>query len=303
MLCAPVAALAADAGFTDRIIVKYRNTSAVTAAAAQATQLRGTELSAARFGVSHEPRAHHGAGLAGAARSIAACRSAEAEQLARDIAASDPNVEYAEPDRIMRHTLTPNDTRYNEQWHYFEATGGINAPPAWDKSTGTGVVVAVIDTGYRPHADLAANILPGYDFIGDTFVANDGNGRDSDASDPGDWINAGECGPGDPATFEASSWHGTHVAGTIAARHQQRASAWRASRSTPGSCRRACSASAAATPPTSPTPSSGLRAARSPACRPTPTPPRCSTFRWAAAAAAAPPRRTRSTRRVRAARR
>ena len=117
----------------------------------------------------------------------------------------------------MRRTLTPNDTRYNEQWHYFEATGGINAPAAWDKSTGTGVVVGVIDTGYRPHADLAANLLPGYDFISDTFVVNDGNGRDSDARDPGDWINAGECGPGDPATFEASSWHGTHVAGTIAA--------------------------------------------------------------------------------------
>ena len=62
------------------------------------------------------------------------------------------------------------------------------------------------------------NFLPGYDFISDTFVANDGNGRDSDASDPGDWINPGECGPGDPAAFEASSWHGTHVSGTIAAR-------------------------------------------------------------------------------------
>ena len=110
---------------------------------------------------------------------------AEADALARDIAASDPNVEYAEPDRILRHTFTPNDTRYNEQWHYFEAAGGINAPAAWDKSTGTGVVVAVIDTGYRPHADLAANILPGYDFIGDTFVANDGNGRDSDAQRSG----------------------------------------------------------------------------------------------------------------------
>jgi serine protease len=217
MLCAPVAAMAADAGFTDRIIVKYRNTSAVAAAAGQATQLRGTDLPAARLGITMgRVRATAlGAQVLKVDRRLSL---AEAEQLARDIAASDPNVEYAEPDRILRHTLTPNDPRYNEQWHYFETAGGINAPPAWDKSTGTGVVVAVIDTGYRPHADLAANILQGYDFISDTFVANDGNGRDTDASDPGDWINAGECGPGDPAAFEASSWHGTHVSGTIAAR-------------------------------------------------------------------------------------
>jgi serine protease len=216
MLCAPVAAMAADAGFTDRIIVKYRNTSAATAAAGQAAQLRSTDLPAARLGVTmNRIRATAlGAQVLKVDRRLSL---AEAQQLARDIAASDPSVEYAEPDRIMRHTFSPNDTRYNEQWHYFESTGGINAPLAWDKSTGTGVVVAVIDTGYRPHADLAANILPGYDFIGDTFVANDGNGRDNDARDPGDWINPGECGPGDPAVFEASSWHGTHVAGTIAA--------------------------------------------------------------------------------------
>ncbi|HYJ40337.1 MAG TPA: S8 family peptidase [Steroidobacteraceae bacterium] len=217
MLCAPVAAMAADAGFTDRIIVKYRNTSAVTAAAGQATQLRGTELPAARLGVTMS-RVRSTALGSQVLRLDRRLSLVEAEQLARDIVASDPNVEYAEPDRIMRRTLTPNDPRYNEQWHYFEAAGGINAPPAWDKSTGTGVVVAVIDTGYRPHGDLAANILPGYDFISDTFVANDGGGRDSDASDPGDWINPSECGPGDPAAFEASSWHGTHVAGTIAAR-------------------------------------------------------------------------------------
>jgi serine protease len=216
MLCAPVAAMAADAGFTDRIIVKYRNTPAAATAAAQDSQLRGTDMSAARFGVamSRLRTTALGSQVLKVDRRLSL---GEAEQLARDIVASDPNVEYAEPDRIMRRTLTPNDPRYNEQWHYFEAAGGINAPTAWDKSTGSGVVVAVIDTGYRPHADLAANILPGYDFIGDTFVANDGNGRDSDASDPGDWINAGECGPGDPAAFEASSWHGTHVAGTIAA--------------------------------------------------------------------------------------
>jgi serine protease len=209
--------MAADAGFTDRIIVKYRNTSALAAAAGQAAQLRGTDLPAARLGVTmNRLRATAlGAQVLKADRRLSL---SEAEQLARDIVASDPNVEYAEPDRILRHTLTPNDPRYNEQWHYFEAAGSINAPPAWDKSTGTGVVVAVIDTGYRPHADLAGAFLPGYDFISDTFVANDGNGRDTDASDPGDWINPGECGPGDPAAFEASSWHGTHVSGTIAAR-------------------------------------------------------------------------------------
>jgi len=77
------------------------------------------------------------------------------------------------------------------------------------------VVTAVIDTGFRPHADLNANLLPGYDFISDAAVANDGGGRDGDASDPGDWVSANECAPGEPA--ETSSWHGTHVAGSIAA--------------------------------------------------------------------------------------
>ena len=205
---------AADATYTDRIIVKYK--TAASSSLAQASQVRGTDLPAQRLGVSMTRLRTTGLGSQ-VLKVDRRLSLAEADALARDIAASDPNVEYAEPDRIMRHTFTPNDTRYNEQWHYFESTAGINAPAAWDKSTGSGVVVAVIDTGYRPHADLAGQFLQGYDFISDTFVSNDGNGRDSDASDPGDWINAGECGPGDPAAFEASSWHGTHVSGTIAA--------------------------------------------------------------------------------------
>lgn len=131
---------------------------------------------------------------------------AEAESLAKAVQQADPTVEYAEPDRIMHVAFVPNDPMYSQQWHYFESTAGINLPAAWDLSTGSGVVVAVIDTGYRPHADLVGNILTGYDFISDPGIANDGDGRDSDAQDPGDACSGAN-----------SSWHGTHVAGTIAA--------------------------------------------------------------------------------------
>ncbi len=129
-----------------------------------------------------------------------------------------PDVEYAEPDVFLQIRAVPNDTRYNEQWHYSDPTGGMNLPAAWDISTGSSnAVVAVLDTGYRPHADLNGNILPGYDMISDSFVGNDGNGRDNDARDPGDWTLAGECGTGSPAQDQNSSWHGTHVAGTVGA--------------------------------------------------------------------------------------
>ena len=214
-LCCSAIAGAANTEFTDRIIVKYRSTPA--GAVAQTTQMRGAEVSAQRFGVAmdHLRTTAQGSQVLKLDRKLS---REEAARLAADIVASDPNVEYAEPDVMMRALLTPTDPRYNEQWNYFEAAGGINAPPAWDKSTGTGVVVAVLDTGFRPHADLAGQFLQGYDFVSDAFVGNDGNARDTDASDPGDWINAGECGPGDPAGFIASSWHGTHVSGTIAAR-------------------------------------------------------------------------------------
>ncbi len=136
--------------------------------------------------------------------------------MARSLMASDPTIEYAEPDRIMVAKYTPNDPRYNEQWQYFDATGGLRANLAWDTVTGTGVNVAVIDTGYRPHADLAGQFVQGYDFITDTAVAADGDGRDADASDPGDSTITGQCGGG--STASNSSWHGTHVAGSIAAK-------------------------------------------------------------------------------------
>ncbi len=134
-----------------------------------------------------------------------------------ELLAQDDEIESVEEDIMLRHYAVPNDPQYSAQWHYYESAGGLRLPAAWDTATGQGVTVAVLDTGYRPHADLNANILPGYDMISDTFVSNDGNGRDNDARDPGDWMNAGECGGGYPPSFRNSSWHGTHVAGTIAA--------------------------------------------------------------------------------------
>ncbi|WP_223669951.1 S8 family serine peptidase [Kangiella shandongensis] len=128
---------------------------------------------------------------------------------------SDPDIEFAEIDVMVKPSATANDEHYPLQWHYHDAVAGINLEAAWDSSTGAGTTVAVLDTGYRPHVDLAANITGGYDMIEDTFVANDGDGRDSDASDPGDWYEAFECGFN--FTGRDSSWHGTHVAGTVAA--------------------------------------------------------------------------------------
>ena len=125
------------------------------------------------------------------------------------------DVLYVEEDKLMQHQFQPNDPRYSDQRHYFEQGTSINVEPAWDKATGQGVVVAVIDTGYRPHADLAGNILPGYDMISDTSISNDGDGRDSDARDTGDWTVDNQCQQGRAGTN--SSWHGTHVSGTVAA--------------------------------------------------------------------------------------
>lgn len=135
--------------------------------------------------------------------------------VARELQDGDASIEYAEPDRLLFSMMTPSDAFYGSQWDLFEAAAGINAPAAWDKATGAGIVVGVVDTGFRPHADLAANLLSGYDFISDTRISNDGDGRDADASDPGDWTTAGFCSADSSATN--SSWHGTHVAGTIAA--------------------------------------------------------------------------------------
>lgn len=136
-----------------------------------------------------------------------------AEKLMTEFARN-PDVALIEPDARMQIALAPNDTRYQDQWHYFESTAGMNLPEAWDISTGSGVVVAVIDTGITTHSDLSGQTVAGYDFISDSTAARDGNGRDSNPADQGDWYGSSDCGDGRSAN---SSWHGTHVAGTIAA--------------------------------------------------------------------------------------
>ena len=213
---------AADTDRTNRIIVKFKPVAAISPSGAtigqpltlNALRARVTTMSA-RLGM----RIQYRRTLATGAEVVEldAWKSYdEATRIANELA-SDPTIEYAEPDRLMYPLFTPNDARYDEQWHYFEPTGGLNLPSAWDNYNGEGVVVAVLDTGYRPHSDLNANIVSGYDMISDAFIGNDGNGRDSNPQDPGDWTDAGECGGGQPPSFSGSSWHGTHVAGTIAA--------------------------------------------------------------------------------------
>ena len=158
-----------------------------------------------------------------------ALQSEEEAQQAVEAIVSELNarddVEYAQPNWIMYPLdTTPNDPGYALQWHYFnngnganESPGGINLPRAWDVTTGSSAVtVAVIDTGILPgHSDIsgAPNLGAGFDMISNSFIANDGDGRDADPSDPGDAVAAGECFPGSQA--RGDSWHGTHVAGTV----------------------------------------------------------------------------------------
>jgi serine protease len=191
--------LTADAS-VDRFIIKYK-TGTTESGATTAVQSKLDRLASA-----FPARAHHlrrmsiGSDVVTTERKL---NAREAKAFMRAIA-SDPNVEYVEPDTVMSATMSPNDPEYSKQWGLTSnlkpgtTTAGIRAEGAWDIAQGSGSVIAMLDTGVTSHSDLNANILPGYDFTA--------NNRGGNGTNPG--ITTETC---------QVSWHGTHVAGIMAA--------------------------------------------------------------------------------------
>jgi len=137
------------------------------------------------------------------AEGFRAMMSDESRALAQGVAHV-PGVRFAENNVRVYPFATPTDPLYSRQWHY----PVMNLPATWDITTGSDTIVtAVIDTGIVSHPDLdKSRILPGADLISDATAAGDGTGRDMDPTDMGGDVPNG-----------GSSWHGTHVAGTIGA--------------------------------------------------------------------------------------
>ncbi len=224
-----------------RFVVKYRNGSservnasavsrgldaAVTRAGLNRTVL-ATARSAARPAATASLLRRMGVQGWSVVKSSRMLDATETANFVRELKA-DPSVESVEIDRMYHRladvapAMVPDDQYYElAQWNFHNPVAGVHAPEAWERSQGEGVVVAVIDTGIaQGNPDLAGNVIPGYDMISDKRISR----RDSDARvaggwDMGDWMEANYCtgwatGGSHPA--QASSWHGSHVSGTIA---------------------------------------------------------------------------------------
>jgi len=140
--------------------------------------------------------------------------AAETEKLAQRLRRQ-PDVEWVAPN-VRERALQATDPMFASQW-WLQSHGGSNAhplpmrlrgvpdfPAAWNGGiTGaSAAAVGVLDTGITSHPELVGRTLPGHDFVD----------RDIDPSDPGDWVEP-------PASCEVadSSWHGTIIAGIVAA--------------------------------------------------------------------------------------
>ncbi len=219
---------------SERIIVKYRTGTAAAAdrsaklAAVTSAVSRASVGGTASRSAAASPQLLRRLGTgADVIRLQGKLSQADLQKVLKEIQ-SDPSVQYAAVDVKLQRAdlpaketkqLIPNDQYYAQyQWHLHSATGGVNAPAAWDVAQGEGVVVAVLDTGILPqHPDFAAGtLLEGYDFISDAETSRrPTDERVPGALDYGDWVeNDNECYAGSLA--EDSSWHGTHVSGTVA---------------------------------------------------------------------------------------
>lgn len=154
--------------------------------------------------------------------------SVEEAAFIRELKAN-PSVERVERDELMfpsaaaraSASALPNDPDFSRyQWNLNNPKYGVHAPEAWASSKGEGVVVAVLDSGVaKGNPDLEANVLPGYDMVSFKEMSRRGiDGRVPGGWDVGTWVEENYCTQltGETHPAERSSWHGTHVAGTIA---------------------------------------------------------------------------------------
>ena len=217
---------------SNRFVITYSDGSPA-ASAIESAQAYGTNIidslpeqdrqaltaAASKFSVTIESVTAHAMGMAG----ISLSKDLTADQVKEfitSLGAAD-GIETVETDlrmTVLDDTVpeTPNDKYFSYQWGLTSDSYGINATGAWSRSTGKDITVAIIDSGIlSAHPDLENNLLPGYDFISDPWISRDDDGRDADPSDNGDGADADVCSQGSEA--QPSSWHGSHVAGIIAA--------------------------------------------------------------------------------------
>jgi serine protease len=202
---------------TDQIIVKWRDGAAAS----------GTHMQ--KLGASSGMRLQRKQQLAADTDVLQLDRALGSEQMSAllERMAADPGVEYAVADQRRWPHAVPSDPLFTDQWYFQSAeASATHAQQAWDVTVGSSMtVVAVLDTGVRfEHPDLlrlsqAGKLLDGFDFVSQTPFANDGDGRDADATDPGDFVTAAETtqAPFTTCTESNSSWHGTRVSSLIAA--------------------------------------------------------------------------------------